>query len=64
MDTNPERAPMEKIKVEQSSVAGTLWFASWLFTIGFLDLGFSRGALALVIWPYYIGSWLAATLAG
>jgi hypothetical protein len=46
----------EKIKVVQRhSFAGCAWIASWLFTTGFLHLGFWRGLLALVIWPYYIG---------
>ena len=46
---------MEKIRVEQHSVSGTAWFAGWLFTIGFLHLTFWKGALAIVLWPYYIG---------
>jgi hypothetical protein len=27
----------------------------WLFTIGFLHLPFMKGALAILLWPYYIG---------
>jgi hypothetical protein len=47
---------IEKIKVVQRhSFAGGAWCASWLFTIGFLDLGFWRAVAAIVIWPYYIG---------
>ena len=46
---------MEKIRVEQHSFSGTLWFAAWLFTIGFLHLTFWKGALAIVLWPYYLG---------
>jgi hypothetical protein len=46
---------MEKIKIEQHSFSGTLWFAGWLFTIGFLHLTFWKGALAIVLWPYYLG---------
>lgn len=38
--------------------AGGLWFIGWLFTIGFLHLSFWKGVLALVIWPYYIGTFL------
>jgi hypothetical protein len=34
---------------------GIIWFIGWLFTIGFLNLGFWTGALAIVIWPYYLG---------
>lgn len=46
---------MEKIKIEQHSFLGTLWFIGWLFTIGFLQLTFFKGVLALVLWPYYLG---------
>ena len=47
---------VEKIKVVQRhSFAGGAWIASWLFTIGFLHLGFWRGVAAIVVWPYYIG---------
>ncbi len=48
---------VEKIKVVQrhAFLGGSFWCAAWLFTIGFLHLGFWRGVLALVIWPYYIG---------
>jgi hypothetical protein len=46
---------MEKIRIEQHGSAVFVWFAGWLFTIGYLKLGFWQGALALLIWPYYIG---------
>jgi hypothetical protein len=46
---------MEKIKVEQHSISGSLWFAGWLFTIGFLKLTFWRGVLAILLWPYELG---------
>lgn len=46
---------MQKIKVEHHSTLGGAWFAGWLFTIGYLKLGFVQGALALVLWPYYLG---------
>ena len=48
--------PDQKIKIEQHTIAGCLWFAAWLFTIGYLHLNFWRGLLALIIWPYYIGA--------
>jgi hypothetical protein len=54
---------MEKIKIEQHSVSGALWFAGWLFTIGYLQLTFWKGVLAAVLWPYYIGRMLAAIAA-
>jgi uncharacterized membrane protein len=47
---------MQKIKVEQHTFTGTLWCIGWLFTIGFLHLGFWKAIFAIVIWPYYLGS--------
>lgn len=44
-----------KIKVEQHSGVGLIWFIGWLFSIGFLSLSFWEGVLAIIIWPYYIG---------
>lgn len=35
---------------------GCLWVIGWLFTIGYLKLHFWKGVLALIIWPYYIGT--------
>jgi len=51
---------MQKIKIEQHSAAGGLWFVGWLFTIGILDLDFWRGFLGLVLWPYYLGQAMTA----
>lgn len=48
-------AKMEKIKIEQHSFGGALWTAAWLFTIGFLHLGFWKGVLALFVWAYFPG---------
>lgn len=48
------------IRIEQHSDLGLLWFAGWLFTIGYLGLGFWQSVFALVIWPYYLGTALAA----
>jgi hypothetical protein len=53
---------MEKIRIEQHSFMGGIWFAAWLFTIGFLHLTFWRGVLAIILWPYYIGTMLSAHL--
>lgn len=53
----------EKISIEQHGGTGLLWFAGWLFSIGFLHLSFWKGVLALVIWPYYIGVAVATALA-
>jgi hypothetical protein len=52
----------QRIRVEQHSAAGILWFAGWLFSIGFLELPFWKGLLALVIWPYYLGETLTQLL--
>jgi hypothetical protein len=59
-----DRVPTERIRIEQHSVAGLLWFAGWLFTIGFLHLSFWKGVLALVLWPYYVGIVAAPLLRG
>jgi hypothetical protein len=48
-----------RISIVQHSSLGTVWFAGWLFTIGYLKLGFWWGLLALIVWPYLIGAHLA-----
>jgi hypothetical protein len=53
---------MERIRIEQHSFTGSLWFAAWLFTIGLLHLPFWKGALAIVLWPYYLGASFSALL--
>ena len=34
---------------------GMVWFIGWLFTIGYADLGFFKGLLGLLVWPYFLG---------
>ncbi len=46
---------MEKIKIQNHTFGGGMWFAGWLFTIGYLQLSFWKGVLALVVWPYFLG---------
>jgi hypothetical protein len=46
---------MEKIKINQQGGACVVWFFGWLFTIGFLQLAFWQGVLAIILWPYYLG---------
>ena len=46
---------MERIRIEQHTFVGGVWFAGWLFTLGFLHLTVWKGVLALVVWPYYLG---------
>jgi len=50
----------ERIKIEQHTSHGLLWLAGWLFTIGYLQLNFWNGLSALFIWPYFIGTRIAA----
>lgn len=50
---------MEKIKIENHSFTAFSWFAGWLFTIGFLHLGFWKGVPGLLLWPYYIGVYVS-----
>ena len=50
----------QKIRIEQHSGLGLLWFAGWLFTLGYLQLTFWKGVLALAVWPYYLGADIAA----
>lgn len=46
---------MAKIKCNNGILGGSAWFAAWLFTIGFLNLGFWKGLLAIIVWPYFLG---------
>jgi hypothetical protein len=48
-----------KIKIEQTSTAGTIWFIGWLFTIAFAKLTFWKGFLGILLWPYYLGEFLS-----
>jgi hypothetical protein len=50
---------MEKIKIENQSCTCFIWFAGWLFTIGFLHLAFWKGVWALILWPYYLGLYVS-----
>lgn len=49
-------------KVEVAGIMGPIWFMGWLFTIGFLELTFFKGFLAILAWPYYIGEFLRSTI--
>jgi hypothetical protein len=49
----------EKSRNNNAAVSGgTVWFIGWLFTIGLADLGFWKGLLGLVVWPYFLGDTL------
>jgi hypothetical protein len=43
------RGEKMKIRIEQHTFMGTVWIGAWLFTIGFLNLEFWKGGLALVV---------------
>ena len=45
--------------VEKVSITGPIWYIGWLFTIAFAKLTFWKAVLALLIWPYYLGSTLS-----
>ena len=44
----------EKPVVRVDTGAGTFWCIGWLFTIGFAKLGFWKGVLAILVWPYFL----------
>jgi hypothetical protein len=60
--TDPKGTAMERIHITQHTQFGALWFAAWLFTIGYLKLGFWMGVLALVVWPYFLGDYFASAI--
>ena len=53
---------MDKIRIEQHTSNGMLWFIGWLFTIGYLRLNFWMGLLGLFVWPYFMGGHMAPAL--
>ena len=50
-----------KIRIHNTVSLGGLWFAGWLFTVGFLQLDFWLGLLGLIVWPWFLGSHFAPT---
>lgn len=55
-------AGMQRIRIEQHGFIGVVWVAAWLFTIGFLHLSFGQGLLAIVLWPYYLGTFFSTPM--
>jgi len=49
---------MSDSKVRGGSMAGAIWFAGWLFTLGFAQLVWWKAILGLVVWPYYLAAYL------
>jgi hypothetical protein len=39
-----------------ASMVGPIWFIGWLFTVAFAHLSFWKAVLALLIWPWFLGS--------
>ncbi len=52
-ETIIERLP--KAIVVNAPGSCMVWFAGWLFTIAYADLGFWRAVWALIVWPYFLG---------
>jgi len=55
MTTISAQPQTQRIRIDQHSAVGMVWFAGWWFTIGWLHLGFWKAVLGLLIWPYYVG---------
>ena len=51
-----------KININNSGCFGMIWFAGWLFSIGYLHLDFWLGLIGLVVWPYFLGSHFAPAM--
>jgi hypothetical protein len=48
------------MKASETSISiSGLWFAAWLFTVGYAKLSFWSAVLAILIWPYFLGGALA-----
>jgi hypothetical protein len=52
------RGIMAGSKVSAGSIPGAIWFAGWLFTLGFAQLVWWKAILGLVVWPYYLAVFL------
>jgi hypothetical protein len=40
-------------------IPGSFWYIAWLFTVGIVKLTFWQAVLAIIAWPYYLGSYIA-----
>lgn len=49
-----------KISIPQHSSLGVVWSVGWLFTVGYLGMGFWQGVWAFFAWPYFLGVHFAA----
>lgn len=50
---------MERIKIVNHTLSGGIWFAGWLFSIGYLHLTMPQALYAILLWPYYLGVMLS-----
>ena len=52
-----KKTKREVRRVDKGMVFGPVWIIGWLFTIGFVGMPFFwKGLLALLIWPYFLGT--------
>lgn len=56
------RAQADRIRIEQHSASGLVWVIGWLFTVGLLQVPFWKGVLAIILWPFYLGSRFSSLL--
>jgi hypothetical protein len=49
---------MERIRVtsDMGAIVGPIWFAGWLFTLGFAGLSWWKAFVSIVAWPYFLGA--------
>lgn len=52
-------ADQQKVQVNATLGLGSLWFTGWLFSVGYVGLDMVRGVIALLLWPYFLGAYLA-----
>lgn len=43
-------------RIRDCTCTGSLWVIGWMFTIGYLHLPFLKALLAIIVWPYFVGS--------
>jgi hypothetical protein len=55
-DDRPVAVKTVRAGAARSSLAGMLWFGGWLFTVGILQLIWWKAIVALLVWPYFLGS--------
>jgi hypothetical protein len=53
---NKDKAAGKAAGTGSPQLAGMLWFAGWLFTVGFAKLVWWKAILGVVVWPYFLGT--------